>query len=40
VAGEAEEARRNYELAREDTAKIADPEDRKHIEADLDALDL
>jgi DNA-binding transcriptional MerR regulator len=40
VAGEMEEARRNYELAREDTAKIADPEDRKHIEADLDALDL
>ena len=40
VAGETEEARRNYELAREDTAKIAAAEDRKHIEADLDALPL
>lgn len=40
TAGETEEARRYYELAREDTAKIADPEDRKHIEADLDALPL
>ena len=40
VAGETDEARRNYELAREDTAKIADPEDAKHIEADLDALPL
>jgi hypothetical protein len=40
VAGETEEARRNYELARADTAKIADAEDRKHIEADLDALPL
>ena len=40
TAGETEEARRHYELAREDTAKIADPEDRKHIEADLDALPL
>jgi DNA-binding transcriptional MerR regulator len=40
VAGDTEEARRNYELAREDTAQIANPEDRKHIEADLDALAL
>jgi hypothetical protein len=40
AAGELDEARRNYELARKDTAKIADPEDRKHIEADLDALPL
>ena len=40
VAGETVEARRYYELAREDTAKIADPEDAKHIEADLDALPL
>jgi DNA-binding transcriptional MerR regulator len=40
VAGETEEARRNYELAREDTAQIENPEDRKHIEADLDALPL
>src|SRR3954463_8944672 len=40
VAGETDEARRNYELAREDTAQITNPEDRKHIEADLDALPL
>jgi DNA-binding transcriptional MerR regulator len=40
VAGETEEARRNYELAREDIAQIANAEDRKHIEADLDALPL
>ncbi len=40
VAGEKEEARRNYELAREDTAKIANPEDAKHIAADLDSLAL
>ena len=40
TAGEMDEARRNYELAREETAKIADPEDRKHIEADLDAMPL
>src|SRR6185437_13748696 len=35
TAGDMEEARRNYELARAETAKIANPEDRKHIEADL-----
>jgi hypothetical protein len=40
VAGERDEARRYYELAREDTAKIASPEDAKHIQADLDALPL
>jgi DNA-binding transcriptional MerR regulator len=40
TAGEMEEARRNYELARTETAQIADPEDRKHIEADLDGLPL
>jgi DNA-binding transcriptional MerR regulator len=40
TAGEMEEARRTYELAREETARIANPEDRKHIEADLDALPL
>ena len=40
TAGDMEEARRNYELARAGTAKIANPEDRKHIEADLDALPL
>jgi DNA-binding transcriptional MerR regulator len=40
TAGEMGDARRFYELGREATAKIADPEDRKHIEADLDALPL
>ncbi|HZT85376.1 MAG TPA: hypothetical protein VE984_08165 [Gaiellaceae bacterium] len=40
AAGELEEARRNHELARDETAKIANPEDRKHIEADLDSLPL
>jgi hypothetical protein len=35
-----EEASRNYALARDETAKISNPEDRKHIEADLDALPL
>jgi DNA-binding transcriptional MerR regulator len=38
AAGELDEARRFYELARADTAEIAEPEDRKNIEADLDAL--
>lgn len=40
TAGDTEEARRFYELGREATAKIENPEDRKHIEADLDALPL
>jgi hypothetical protein len=40
AAGEMEEARRSLELAREHTAKIADPDDRKHIDADLDTLPL
>ena len=40
TAGNMEDARRFCELGREATAKIADPEDRKHIEADLDALPL
>jgi hypothetical protein len=40
AAGEADEARRHYALAREETAKIAEADDRKHIEADLDALPL
>ncbi|HEY3462096.1 MAG TPA: helix-turn-helix domain-containing protein [Gaiellaceae bacterium] len=40
TAGDMEEARRNYELARAETAQIANPEDRKHIEADLDSLPL
>jgi DNA-binding transcriptional MerR regulator len=40
TAGETEDARRYYELGREATAKIAEEDDRKHIEADLDALPL
>jgi DNA-binding transcriptional MerR regulator len=40
TADETDDARRYYELGREATAKIANPEDRKHIEADLDALPL
>lgn len=40
TAGDTEEARRNYEAARAETAKIGDPEDAKHIAADLDALPL
>ena len=40
AAGETEEARRNYELARAETAAIANPEDAKHIAADLDSLAL
>jgi hypothetical protein len=40
AAGELEGARRHAERARAETAKIADPADRKHIDADLDALPL
>jgi DNA-binding transcriptional MerR regulator len=40
TAGEPEEARRFFDHGREATAKIANPEDRKHIEADLDSLPL
>jgi DNA-binding transcriptional MerR regulator len=40
VAGEVDEARRNHELACEETAKVANREDAKHIQADLDALPL
>jgi glycerol-3-phosphate dehydrogenase len=40
VAGQTEEARRCFALARAETEKIAEEEDRKHIEADLDALPL
>jgi hypothetical protein len=40
AAGETEQARRHYETARAETAKIANPHDRKHIDADLDALPL
>jgi hypothetical protein len=40
AAGEADEARRYLELAREETAQIAEEDDRKHIEADLASLPL
>jgi hypothetical protein len=40
AAGEVQEARRHYELAREETSKIAEEDDRKHIEADLASLPL
>jgi hypothetical protein len=40
AAGETEEARRHFELARGETERIANPHDRKHIDADLDALPL
>jgi hypothetical protein len=40
AAGEPEEARCHYELARGEAAKIAEEDDRKHIEADLDSLAL
>ena len=39
-ADEIGEARRHFELAREETAKIAEEDDRKHIEADLASLPL
>jgi hypothetical protein len=38
AAGELEEARRYLELARAETAAVADPEDRQHIESDLDSI--
>ena len=40
AAGDAEEARRHVELARAEAATIANEHDRKHIDADLDALPL
>jgi DNA-binding transcriptional MerR regulator len=40
TAGDMDEARRHHELGRAETAKIADRDDAKHIEADLDALPL
>jgi tetratricopeptide (TPR) repeat protein len=40
AAGEVDEARRYLELALEETAKIAEEDDRKHIEADLESLPL
>ena len=40
AAGEMEDARHFFELAREETAKIGEEDDRKHIEADLDGLPL
>ena len=39
-ADEIGEARRHFELARGETAKIAEEDDRKHIEADLASLPL
>jgi hypothetical protein len=40
AAGETEQARHHLERARAEAAKIADPDDSKHIEADLDSLTL
>ena len=40
AVGEIEEARRLLGLAREETAVIANPKDRQHIEADLGTLAL
>ncbi len=40
AAGEMDDARHFFELARKETAKIAEEDDRKHIEADLDGLPL
>jgi hypothetical protein len=40
AAGEPEEARRHLELARAEAARIANPEDSKHIEADLASIPL
>ena len=40
AAGDAEEARRFVELARAEAATIAEADDRKNIEADLDSLAL
>ena len=40
AAGEIDEARRHLELARDETSKVAEEDDRKHIEADLESLPL
>jgi hypothetical protein len=40
AAGEDDDARRYSELARQETARIANPHDAKHIEADLASLPL
>jgi hypothetical protein len=40
AAGATGEARRHLELARAETAKIANPKDAQHIETDLDSLTL
>jgi hypothetical protein len=40
AAGDTAEARRHFELARAEAATIANEHDRKHIDADLDALPL
>jgi hypothetical protein len=39
VAGEAAEARRYVELGRIETAKMADEDDRKHMESDFATID-
>jgi hypothetical protein len=38
VAGDRDEAGRYLDLARADAAAIANPDDRKHIEADLGSI--
>jgi hypothetical protein len=40
AAGELDEARRRLALARAETATIANPKDRQHLESDLDSLAL
>ena len=40
AAGDTEQARHHLERARQETANIADPDDSRHIEADLDSLNL
>jgi hypothetical protein len=40
AAGEPDEARCHLELARAETATIANPKDAKHIETDLDSITL
>jgi hypothetical protein len=40
AAGEVDEARRYFALGREEAAKIAEEDDRKHVEADLASLPL
>ena len=40
AAGELDEARHFVELARAETGAVADPEDSRHIESDLDSISL